>query len=76
MLQVVQDYVCVLGHTAGEDADLVQLRHLLQELEQVWPDQELPLVVIGRGAHLIMDESLIQVQDQRVRLLGLMVQVG
>lgn len=44
MLHVADDNIRVLGHAAGEDAQLVVQGHSLQELEHVRSDQEFALV--------------------------------
>lgn len=55
MLHVIEDYIGVLGHTACKNPNLEVLRHLLEELKHMGPDEELSLHIF----YLVMDESFV-----------------
>lgn len=55
MLHVIEDDIGILGHTACKNPNFEVLRHLLEELKHVGPDEELSLHIF----YLVVDESFV-----------------
>lgn len=75
MVEVGNDWFCVVMSASGEDIDVVVVAHVSQELKAIWSHVELELISFTSKLHVgfvvgkdRVDQRLVKVQNKKLLL--------